>query len=208
VNGIHDQGGMDGFGPVVVERDEPVFHAGWERRVFGMVLASTRRRLGTDAFRFAIERMDPAHYLGASYYERWMTALATMLVESGDLDRGQLAARAGAGFPLSRPAPELRVPELERPGAPPRFAVGSAVIVRNRHPLGHTRCPRYVRGKRGEVVRVDGPFPLPDIAAHVRRPCDETAYGVRFAARELWGGDASPRESVCVDLWESYLEPA
>jgi nitrile hydratase len=208
VNGIHDMGGMDGFGPIEVERDEPRFHHEWERRVFGMVLASAPRRTGTDAFRFAIERMEPEHYLRASYYERWMTAIATTFVEAGVLTREELARGAGGAFPLSRPAPELAVPALERPGAAPRFGAGSEVVVRNRHPHGHTRCPRYVRGKRGTVVRGDGSFALPDVAAHVRRPCQETSYGVRFAARELWGEDASASDAVHVDLWESYLELA
>jgi nitrile hydratase len=137
-----------------------------------------------------------------------MTALATMLVEAGQIDPAELASRAGGAFPLSRSAAELRVPQLQRPDAPPRFAAGSEVVVRNLHPLGHTRCPRYVRGKRGTVIRVDGAFALPDIAAHDRRPCRETSYGVRFAARELWGDDAAANQSIAVDLWESYLEPA
>ncbi|HZR82054.1 MAG TPA: nitrile hydratase subunit beta [Candidatus Binatia bacterium] len=208
MNGVHDMGGTDGFGPVVVERAEPVFHADWERRVFGMVLGRVAAGLaGTDAFRFAIERMDPRHYLAATYYERWMTALATMLVEAGRVSADELARRAGS-FPLSRAADEVRIPEQERVGGEPRFRIGSAVVVRNEHPFGHTRCPRYVRGKRGTVVRADGLFRLPDVVAHVRRPCDEPAYGVRFAARELWGHGAEDGVAVHVDLWESYLDPA
>jgi nitrile hydratase subunit beta len=209
MNGPHDMGGMDGFGPVEVEAGEPVFHHAWERRVFGLVAASAaRRRIGTtDAFRFAIERMEPSHYLRASYYERWLTAMATLLVEHGVLTRDELVGRAGGSFPLSRPARLLRIPE-PAPAATPRFAVGSAVRVRNEHPRGHTRCPRYVRGRRGTVVRVDGVFPLPDVAAHDDRPCAEPAYGVRFPARELWGDAAAANETIHVDLWESYLEPA
>ena len=205
MNGVHDMGGMDGFGAVDVEADEPVFHRAWEGRVFGLVAAlAARRRLGgTDAFRFAIERMEPAHYLGASYYERWLTAAATLLVEHGAVGRDEL----GAGFPLSRPAPTLCLPEPADAGAP-RFAVGDAVRVWNAHPRGHTRCPRYVRGKRGTVVRVDGVFPLPDVAAHDGRPGLEPSYGVRFAARELWGETAGANETMHVDLWESYLGPA
>lgn len=207
MNGIHDLGGMDGFGAVEVEAGEPVFHHAWERRVFGLSAAlRVALRTTTDAFRFAIERMEPSHYLRASYYERWMTALATQLVENGMIERGELEARAGGSFPLSQAAPHLHLPEPAPPDAPPRFAVGSAVAVRNAHPAGHTRCPRYVRGKRGTVVRVDGSFRLPDIAAHSRVPCAEPAYGVRFTARELWGEAASSNESIYVDLWESYLE--
>jgi nitrile hydratase subunit beta len=208
MNGLHDMGGMGGFGPVQVEEGEPVFHHPWERRVFGLVAGSAARRLAgsTDAFRFAIERMPPAHYLQAPYYERWLTALATLLVEKGVITREELVRRAGGSFPLSQPVPPLRLPTATRSQAP-RFGVGDSVVVRNEHPGGHTRCPRYVRGKRGTVVRVDGAFRLPDVAAHREVPCAEPAYSVRFAARELWGKDAAATESVHVDLWESYLEP-
>jgi len=208
MNGLHDMGGMDGFGPVQVEPGEPVFHHPWERRVFGLVAASAARRLAgsTDAFRFAIERMPPAHYLQAPYYERWLTALATLLVEKGVITREELVGRAGGSFPLSQPVPALRLPTSVDPGAP-RFALGDAVVVWNDHPSGHTRCPRYVRGKRGTIVRVDGAFRLPDVAAHGNVACAEPAYSVRFAARELWGTAAAATDCVHVDLWESYLEP-
>jgi nitrile hydratase len=209
VNGIHDLGGMDGLGPVEVEAGEPTFHEPWERTVFGLTAAvSTRRIWNVHAFRHAIERMDPAHYLASPYYEHWLTGMATLLVERGIVTRDELQARAGGRFPLSRPTPELRLPEPVPSGGGPRFAVGSAVCVVNAHPLGHTRCPRYIRGKRGVVVRIDGRFPLPDVAAHSTRACDEPAYGVRFEARELWGPAAGARERIHVDLWESWLEPA
>jgi nitrile hydratase len=199
---------MDGFGRVGAETDKPAFHHPWEGRVFGVAAALLGRRItNVDAFRYAIERMEPAHYLDSSYYERWLTAAATLLVERGVVTRAELEARAGGPFPLSCPAPALGVPELG-PSGPPRFAVGSAVRVVNAHPMGHTRCPRYVRGRRGVVVRVDGVFPLPDVAAHVERPCDDHAYGVRFDARELWGPDAGANEAVHVDLWERWLEVA
>jgi nitrile hydratase beta subunit len=207
VNGVHDLGGMDGFGRVDVEAGEPVFHHPWERAVFGVAIAVFARRIASgDALRYAIERMDPAQYLSSSYYEHWLTGVATLLVERGVLTRAELESRAGGGFPLSGPAPALVLPEPAPRDSAPRFAVGSAVRVRNAHPLGHTRCPRYVRGRRGVVVRVDGVFPLPDVAAHVERPCDDHAYGVRFDARELWGPAAGVNEAVHVDLWEHWLE--
>src|SRR5262249_20483290 len=205
MNGVHDLGGMDGFGPVEVEADEPVFHAPWERTVFGISAAWMLARLGNShEFRHAIERMDPVHYLGSSYYEHWLTGLATLFVEKGILTREALEERAGGRFPLARPV-GARAPAAGG-GAAPRFARGDAVRVRDVHPMGHTRCPRYVRGKRGVVVRVDHRSPLPDVAAHADRPCEEAAYCVRFEARELWGEPAGAREAVHVDLWESYLE--
>jgi nitrile hydratase beta subunit len=209
MNGIHDMGGMDGFGPVVVERDEPVFHQAWERRVFAMTAGMMATGLGpVDAFRFALERIAPERYLRASYYERWLTALATRLVERGLVTPAELDARGGAPFPLASPARELPPLPRREPRGDPRFAPGDAVVVRNDHPHGHTRCPRYVRGKHGTVARVDGTFPLPDLAARGGERRDEWAYAIRFTARELWGEDAPANDAIHVDLWDSYLEPA
>jgi nitrile hydratase len=208
VNGIHDLGGMDGLGPVVVEANEPVFHAPWERRVFGMAAAMSAAALrNLHEFRHAIERMDPAHYLHSSYYEHWLTGLATLLVEKGLITRRALDERAGGRVPLSRPVlGGVPAAPADAPRAAPRFAVGDVVRVRNLHPTGHTRCPRYVRGRRGVVIRVDPRFVVPDLAAHGVRSAAETTYGVRFAARELWGEHGGERDAVHVDLWESYLE--
>jgi nitrile hydratase subunit beta len=203
MDGVHDLGGMDGFGAVEVEANEPVFHHAWERRVFGLTAAMSTRRLGN--FRHAIERMDPVHYLSSSYYEHWLTALATLLVEAGVVTRAELEAKAGGGVPLGRPARANVAPAVPS-GPAPRYAIGSTVRVRTMHPFGHTRCPRYVRGKPGVIVRVDGRFRLPDVEAHSDAPCDQYSYNLRFAARDLWGEAAGSAEAVHVDLWESYLE--
>jgi len=206
MNGVHDLGGMDGFGPVEVEPNEPVFHSPWERRAFGLSAAMSLHRLYTiDAFRHAIERMDPAHYLTSPYYEHWLTGLATLLVELGTVTRAELDARAGGSFALAQPARQTSAPAAEPSESTPRFAVGSTVLVRNANPHGHTRCPRYVRGKRGVVTRIDGRSALPDVAAHMQR-CEQYSYNIRFAGRELWGEQAGSAEAVHIDLWESYLE--
>ena len=143
MNGLHDMGGMDGFGPVQVEKHEPVFHHCWERRVFGLVAGSAARRLAgtTAAFRFAIERMLPSHYLRASYYERWLTALATLLVEKGVVTREELVGRAGGSFPLSQPVPPLHIPTSTGSQAP-LFVVGEAEGFPLRASNGFTRRPR------------------------------------------------------------------
>jgi nitrile hydratase len=206
VDGVHDLGGMHGFGPVEVEADEPVFHEPWERRAaavtFGVFLTGTSNG---GQFRHSIERMDAAHYLGSSYYEHWTTGVATRMVEVGLLTEQELEDRAGGHFPLSGRDDGVAV---ESPGddvAGPRFAAGESVRVRNWHPPGHTRCPRYVRGRRGTIVRIDVVASVPDIEAHSPDRRNEPTYSVRFEAEELWG---EPGDPVHVDLWDSYLEPA
>jgi nitrile hydratase len=206
VDGIHDLGGMDGFGPVLVEADEPVFHSPWEKRALGVTMASFVMGLNSGGqFRHSIERMDPGHYLNSRYYEHWITGVATRLVESGRVTPDELQQRAGGRFALSHPVRAGRTTETGPDLTEPRFAVGDEVRVRDWHPAGHTRCPRYVRGKTGRVVRFDGCWSVPDLEAHSEDRRVEPTYSVRFAAADLWG-DAQAGATVHVDLWESYLE--
>ena len=204
---MHDLGGRQGFGPVVVEEDEPVFRAGWERTARGVTFATVVNidNPSTSKFRHAIERMKPAHYLSSSYYEHWLTAAATLAVEAGLVTPEELEARAGGPFPVSLP---VLVDEVVVPAqGAARFGIGDHVRVRNMHPGGHTRCPGYVRGKAGVVTSLEGEWFIPDVEAHSPARVPDAVYSVRFTAEELWG-DGEPGTSVNVDLWDCYLEPA
>ena len=207
MDGVHDVGGIAGFGAVEREPNEPVFHADWERHVLRLfVAAGVAGVLNGGRFRHSIERMDPGHYLTSSYYEHWLTGLATLLVEQGAVTRQDLERRAGGQFPLSR-ADRGEAPDPNHaPTGEPLFGVGAQVRVREWHPSGHTRAPRYVQGKRGVVVRLDGSFSLPDVEAHSDLKRIEPTYSVRFTATELWGDGGGRGEVVHVDLWEGYLE--
>lgn len=206
---MHDLGGRQGFGPVAYEPNEPGgYHARWEaatRLLFRVILPRHLPNSADGALRHAIERMDAAQYLASSYYERWVTAAATLSVEAGIVTHDELEARAGVAFPLSLPvtAPTVTDP----PEGASRFAVGDQVRVRGWHPAGHTRCPWYIRGHGGVVTRCDGVSSLPDVEAHSDQRVHEATYSVRFAADELWH-DGQPGVTVNVDLWDSYLEPA
>jgi nitrile hydratase len=202
VNGVHDMGGMHGFGPVPIEGDEPIFHAAWEGRVLGMQGRLRGRWFHLDEFRDAIERMPAARYLDASYYERWLTALENVMVARGVLRRDELSAGRALGPAPQRP----ERPVDDRPPLRPRFQPGDYVVTRNAHPAGHTRMPRYVRGRRGRVRSAHGPFLLPDTNAYQAGRDWEPVYAVEFPARELWGDRGEPSDVVCVDLWESYLK--
>ena len=221
MNGVHDMGGMHGFGPV--RRDDPrarvSFATDWEARVCAMLDGCVPRYFNLDAFRYGIESMDPAHYLRAPYFERWLETIATNLIEAGHLTREELDARTelvrrdpgAAVLRRAAGAPEVTLPALPTepvvPALVPRFAVGDAVATRNVHPTGHTRLPRYARGRRGVIHRVHGPHVFADTNADGRGEHPQVVYGVRFDGRELWGASAEPGTTVSLDLWESYLEP-
>ena len=209
MNGIHDLGGMTGFGPVEAEpeRTEPNFHADWEPAVLSAMLGTLRlRRWSIDEFRATIERSAPIDYLRRSYYEKWLTALEELVVVHGLATAEEVAAgRALGAAPAAAGA--TWTPTFEPPAAPPRFAEGDRVRAVNRHPARHTREPRYVRGRVGTVVRVAGAEPLPEEAS-VGVCTVEHVYLVRFEASELWGPDGGRRDAVYLELWDSYLEPA
>ena len=211
MDGIHDLGGMHGFGSVAKEIDEPVFHAPWEGRVFALVNLALALGVGNlDAFRHAIERMEPAAYLTAGYYGRWLAALQTLLIEQGVVTPAEIAAhRRGTPCPMeTMPSLVPGTPLAQRTVASaPRFAVGQPVRARNIHPAGHTRLPRYVRGKCGPIARLHPAWVFPDTNAHGRGERAQYVYSVRFEAGELWGPDAEPRTAVHVDLFEEYVEP-
>jgi nitrile hydratase beta subunit len=204
MDGVHDLGGKQGFGPVRYTHDATAFHERWEVRVNSLYANAVRRGVfNMDEYRHAIERMDPRHYLTASYYERSLTSLATLCVEKGLFTREELERRAQGAFPLAMPS----APGCGNVAGRQRFAVGDRVRVRDASVPGHMRMPGYVRGKSGVVVGVSPAYPFPDAHAHGVRAEDEPTYDVRFRSEELWPG-SSDAALVHVGLFESYLEPA
>ncbi len=218
MNGVHDMGGMHGMGPIPYEREEPVFHAPWEGRVYAMNRAmGAWGRWNLDAWRHDIERLPPAYYLRMSYYERWFAALEKLLVAYGfitpqELETGAPAPGSAKATPVFTAqmarSVDRGIPSAHDPQIAPRFEVGAIVRARNINPSGHTRLPRYARGKTGRIIRHHGVYTFPDTNAEYRGEKRQHLYSVRFEARELWGDAASPRDSVHLDLWEDYLEHA
>ena len=208
MNGVHDMGGMHGLGPVDPDPNEPLFHAPWEARVLALNLAAAAwGRWNIDASRHARERIPGPDYLAMTYYEKWLAGLITIMNERGLMPAAD-AAKASPPLTAERVAALVASggPTLRETAAAPKFQVGDRVRARNLNPAGHTRLPRYVRGHVGTIERAHGAHVLPDANAHFRGECPEPLYGVRFTSAELWG--AAGRDSVHLDLWESYLEPA
>jgi nitrile hydratase subunit beta len=217
MNGIHDMGGMDGFGKVEVEENEPPFHETWEGRVLAM-----QRAMGyagawhIDDTRFAQETLPPQTYLAASYYWRWTLAMEKNLLKGGIVAADELAA--GHALRPGKPLPRKMTADIVNAGmkrasffrqqqAPARFKPGDRVRTANIHPQGHTRLPRYARDKVGTVELIHGCHAYPDAVASGRGDDPQWLYTVVFDGREIWGPDADPTLTVSIDAFEPYLAP-
>lgn len=221
MNGAHDMGGSHGHGPIVVEADEPPFHADWERKAFSLALtAGALQKWNLDQSRFSRENTPPQDYLSRSYYEMWAYGLEKMLVQTAVVTPDEIeAALGGASFERVAEPPlkaDRVVQAMERGGSTrvdiavdAKFAAGDRVRANVIAPASHTRCPQYVRGRVGVIDRDHGVFVFADTNAHPTDPdpAPQHVYAVRFEAEELWGPD-SQGGAVYVDLWDAHLEPA
>jgi nitrile hydratase beta subunit len=219
MNGVHDMGGIQNMGPIAAEKNEPVFHARWEGRVYALNRAmGAWRKWSIDASRYQKELIPSAEYLQMSYYEKWLAGLIELSVKTGLVTRAEI--ESGTPAPGSRrQIPALtaeKVSAVVAAGAPAsrdvasvaRFQTGEPVRARNINPVTHTRLPRYARGKSGIVERDHGIFVFPDTSAQFLGENPQHLYSVRFAARELWGDQAARQDAVYLDMWDDYLEPA
>jgi len=219
MNGVHDLGGLQDMGRVQYEKQEPVFHAPWEGRIYGIDRAL--RFIGKwnlDAWRHQIELLPPADYFRMTYYERWLQTNEQLVVKHGlvtpkELETGAPDPGSAKSSPALTAAVASRslgrgIPSSHDPKVPPQFKVGQRARARNMNPMGHTRLPRYARGKVGIITLDHGVYSFPDTNAHFQGEKRQHVYSVRFAARELWGANASARDSVHLDMWDDYLEHA
>lgn len=219
MDSVHDLGGVQGFGPVPIESDEPVFHGTWEGRILGLrFLMGFWGRWNIDANRHSLERLPPGDYLTMSYYEKWAAGVVNLSVEKGLITRDEVRnGRPDAGAERLTPPvdaagllaflPKGR-PSSREIDAAPGFKPGDRVRTARHMHAGHTRLPRYLRDRVGEVVLHHGAHVFPDVAATMAGDAPQHLYAVRFDGCEIWGDGAEPGHSVTADLWESYLAPA
>ena len=202
MDGLHDLGGRQGFGPVVPQGHTEPFHNEAEIRIAAMWVRLVRHGVyNMDEYRHAIERMEPRHYMTASYYERTFTAVASLCVERGVFSAGELSAAAGFEVPLSRPSREGRIADAQLP----EIQVGDRVRVKDNFVPGHIRMPAYIRGKEGVVVGVSPAYPYPDAHGHGLQSAWQRSFDVRFSSRHLWPDGAEDAE-VQVGVFHSYLQ--
>lgn len=218
MNGAHDLGGMEGFGPVTPDPSHAPFQAEWEKRVLANTLACMAMGVwNIDAMRASRENLPPPEYLTSSYYEIWFRGLVSRLILEGlvtprEVESG-ISERPGRPVPgvftADKVAPALAAGSkyTRDPDRPPAFASGDRVRAREMNPSHHTRLPRYARGKAGVVEAVRGFFVFADANAQGLGPRPQWLYTIRFDGRELWGAEADPTLSVTIEAWESYLEP-
>ncbi|MEK5061471.1 nitrile hydratase subunit beta [Paenibacillus sp. FSL H7-0326] len=224
MNSVHDLGGVDGFGPIPYVREEPVFIENWEEKVFAMYMVLLGQDCyNLDEFRYHIEHMEPVYYLDSSYYEHWLLAMEVLMVEKGYINREEYLEKiaalersetAGALERLDQDLTRRSVDLIYRGNstyqqdyAEMRHCPGDKVKVKNMHPKGHTRVPRYVRDKIGTVDRYFGTFVLPDSnTTHGVAPKRSGVYLVAFEAQDLWGEEAPAQDTLYIELWEDYFE--
>lgn len=224
MDGIHDMGGVEGYGPIPYVPGEPIsigprWHAVAAAAMFALLRS---RRTNIDAHRHRIERIDPRQYLPITYWGRWLVAIESAMIDQGITDPSSIAAtiRARGHDPAESAAPPPMVPAValeSRDNEPtfirsvphrPKFAVGDRVRTLTHAPHeGHHRLPRYCRGRFGTIARAYPAFTLPDTVAHGRGENPNYLYAVAFEGRELWGPDGDPAQTCHLDLFEPYLEP-
>jgi nitrile hydratase len=218
MNGMHDVGGMDGFGPIDIEKNEPVFHYPWEGKVFAMnMVMGAWRKWNLDQTRSSTEKFTPRQYLALSYYERWITGLADRGIAAGLFTAEEVrAGHAAPGSPKLTPPvrAEMAAVAVKAPrnyarsiDTKPMYKVGDKIRTVTDSPEGHTRLPRYARGRTGEIILYHGPTVFADSNAGGSES-PQHLYTVRFSARELWGQQGDPRDSVALDLYEPYFQHA
>ncbi|MBX2867467.1 MAG: nitrile hydratase subunit beta [Acidiferrobacterales bacterium] len=215
MNGAHDLGGMDGFGPIDAS-STPHFPNEWERQVFALTLAcGFQGKWNLDQSRFAREQMEPGHYLTSTYYEHWLHGLEALLLKQGIVSEQELREGKADAEGKYTPVAKEKVSAILEKGAPvsieaetnPEYSVGDQVRLINQHPTSHTRLPRYLRGRHGKIIHYHGAHIYPDVHSRDGKKQPAHLYTIAFDAAEVWGSyEAKAKDRIMVDVFEPYIE--
>ncbi len=228
MNGIHDMGGLHGFGRVQHLPDQtsedPVFHSEWESRVFCITqVIDTKGIWNLDEHRHEIELMNSADYINDGYYGRWLFAMESLLYKKNILNQEEVSQRIIEMLADLRDYSQLDLNDRDWPlpaeqkvnwGAcrhevniVPIYSEGQSIRVRNIHPPGHTRVTAYTRDKIGIIERVNAQaWVLPDTRAHYKGENLQAVYTIKFSAKTLWGPQAETNQFLFIDLSEDHIE--
>lgn len=222
MDGIHDLGGMHGFGPIPIESQNYVFKHDWQRRAFGVVQAvAGNTPYCADQHRHKIELLSATDYLSLDYFEKWTIATSELLRDAGLVNASELKSGVkefDVDLDAHAPATPAGLIEAMKKGGsyefpatsqPQKFNVGDRIRARSDSPSGHTRIPKYVRGKYGTVLASEGVFQFADTVAAGQGQHPQHCYLVSFTAAELWGASADGRsDDVVLNLAEGYIDAA
>ena len=221
MDGIHDLGGKEGYGPIEVDDDENPFHEDWEGREWGIAQCARAPGITIDWWRHCRELIMPEDYLGRPYFDSWAQTDFSTYLEAGWISEEEISAGKSISKDIDygKPAVAMTLKQVLQEDhdhavrfdaeieTPPVFAVGQAVIASRHGKSGHTRLPQYARGRQGTVHAYNGAHVFPDLSAQgeeVHQHC----YSVMFEASELWPEAQWSQDKVYLDLWESYLAEA
>ncbi len=215
MNNVHDMGGMQGYGPVIIEPDEPLFHHAWEARALAITLAmGATGRWNIDQARSARESLPARKYLSIEYYQIWIEGLLKLLIQTGLISPEEFYASQAKVPPVEGVRTLLKDnvaatlarggPTLREATSAAQFSVGQRVRTKQMNPTTHTRLPRYCRDKTGVITMIHGAHVYPDTNGRGQGEHPAWLYTVRFDAQELWGQDTTA-DHVHVDCWEPYL---
>ncbi len=217
MDGIHDLGGKQGYGPIDVDDDEKPFHEDWEGREWGIAQCARTPGITIDWWRHCRELIMPEDYLGRPYFDSWAQTDFSTYIEAGwitleEISSGKSISDPDSGEPASAMTLQQVLQEDRAHAArfdaeietPPLFAVGQQVITCRHGNSGHTRLPQYARDRRGTVHAYHGAHVFPDLSAQGEE-MHQHCYSIMFEASELWPEAKCSHDKVYLDLWESYL---
>lgn len=221
MDGIHDLGGKQGYGPIEVDDGGGPFHEAWEGREWGIAQCARAPGITIDWWRHCRELIMPIDYLERPYFDSWAQTDFATYIEAGWMTLQEVAdlSAGAAATDCSEPPEPMTLQQVLREDrahairfdgaieAAPVFNIGQRVVTAQHGHAGHSRLPQYARGSIGTIHAYNGAHVFPDLSAQGTE-LHQHCYNVMFSAAELWPEAGGSKDKVYLDLWESYLSGA